>query len=381
MDRFEEMEYVRENVEDHFQKSCILSLVKDDDLIKTFFLKRIKSPGLRSYLGFKIFELVNDKSEKSSVFPLLTAFEASIISTYAFNQILDNKTFGRQKDQVDRMIITGNRANELMYRLICDNYPSKLTHRFIKGLNKVHVNFYRGQFLQNIKWAKDGISNEEKNTIFFERTHLLQIIYDTVKYNHNLDITFEEITPQVDRLFLINGHFFGVISEMIVTEWNNKNSNSSNSLKNWGNEVGIAEQIINDVMDFTLPSLEVESTYKYVEDFYSDLKEGIITLPIYLATEVLKLNYTKSIVLKINEGDKSISLKEMENVLFELCESGIIRTCLEISSKILNSSFDRLYLENFEPCENLLNLKEMPFKNKYFYAVSDWWRKKTKKRL
>lgn len=380
MSRHEIMQQVRREVAAVIEPMAQAHVA--DGHILHFFHLRTRSAGLRSYFGYEVARSL--KAPLEEVIPFLAAVELSIISLYAFNQILDNKSYGNEPEEVRRMVIGGNMAKDLMNLAILQNYPQGRAERLLSVLNEVHRLFYHGQYLHNIYWPSGGtqLLADPPFSVPDIISELAGICLDRARPNSITTGEWEAFRRrQIVRLYLVNGHFFGAIGRAIVTEWGGAWKQEVASFERAGCMIGIGEMVVNDFMDFMLPSLEVESSFKTVGDFFSDLKGGVETLPLFLALHNPGAVTTRIMWEKARKGCASLTLEDMGISVAELCEHAIMRTTLEVAARMMQLAFQQ-FPSTWSPADGgLMELRDMPFRNKYFTHLAQWWRAKSGKRL
>jgi hypothetical protein len=380
MSRQEIMQHVRREVAAVIEPMARAHVA--DGHILHFFHLRTRSAGLRSYFGYEVARSL--KAPLQEVIPFLAAVELSIISQYAFNQILDNKSYGNEPEEVRRMVIGGNLAKDLMNQAILQNYQGERAERLLSVMNEVHRLFYHGQYLHNIYWPSGGtkVFADAPFEVPEIVADLAGLCLDGARPKAMATGEWEAFRRrQILRLYLVNGHFFGAISRAIVTEWGGAWKREVASFERAGCMIGISEMVVNDFMDFMLPSLEVESSFKTVGDFFSDLKGGVETLPLFLALHNPGATTTRIMWEKAREGCASLTMEDMAASVAELCGHGILRTTLEVAARMMQHAFQQ-FPSTWSPADGgLMELRDMPFRNKYFTHLAQWWRARSGKRL
>jgi geranylgeranyl pyrophosphate synthase len=113
---------------------------------------------------------------------------------------------------------------------------------------------------------------------------------------------------------------------------------ATQSLQNYGYNLGMAFQVVDDVLDFVGKEAELGKALG------SDLSQGILTLPIILFLE----RYPEDVVIKKALGsDDGV---DVEAAISRICQSSVIEDCLDIASGFCQQACRAL--ENL-PCQSV----------------------------
>lgn len=104
-----------------------------------------------------------------------------------------------------------------------------------------------------------------------------------------------------------------------------------NLIKKFGYDIGMAFQIVDDVLDFTGEELLVGKPVA------NDLRQGVITLPALLFFEGNKRMVMNNCLSRVKENTK-----ELDELIFDIRNSGAIDLAIAEASKFIDSAMDAL---------------------------------------
>lgn len=331
-------------------KSLFPEFIQNDEFMWNLLEQKATTPGIRSYIAYKLYTLSGGKNWEKVLGPLLGTIEMSIVSTYATNRIFDQKKGGRTDTEVVKNIMASALARDGMYHILHTNYNPELISRLQLWyeISNIHRWFYQGQYINSFKNVFPNIIKEE---LVFEDvpagfSYVKQQI-DKVRSlveNKIVDITDNELDNffknQFLRLYLINSHFYERFAVLSVKIHRDITPEQQSLLEGFGALYGVGSQIVNDIIDFALPSMGLECMAKTKEDFFNDLKNRLVTFPIFFGIYSKSNGIGKKILSNyyFMPEQRDLSEAQMEKILYYLLDSGAIQTSLQIASLCLDEA-------------------------------------------
>lgn len=299
--------------------------------------KRVeKKEKLRPYLLRLSYE-VSGGSNFQEIKHACAAVEILNISTYIDNAVLDGKGEISSNGCVSNYLIAGRILRNLASKTLRDTHGHFDLERLLENID---LDIYVGQFadLNQIKYRR---KNYENDKAFLE--------------------------DYIDRCYRFTGRFMENVCR-IGAHLTAANEEQVDALGEYGKNIGIMIQIINDIGDFVPPEERTYDVEKVYQDQYNDIKNGKLTLPVYYAImhcseeerghleKILEIgNYTN--------GD----LKEATMILLR---SGAIEYAKKIAGHYAKKA--KGVLDCFESCEarsSLSLLTQMYRTNKYLATL------------
>jgi len=351
MERGKYFEIMRETSEivDPIIVESVAYLKEINDELHTFiinipaFKKRVeKKDKLRPFLLRLSYELAGGKHWEK-IASACAAVEIFNISTYVDNAFFDNKNNIKEKDKVNYVIsarILRNIAEKTLRKI-----SKKKSEILMELLREIDHDGYLAQF-------------EDMNQMTRKRE-----FRDTNNY----------LKAYLHRCEGLTGRFMENITK-IGAILAGATENQIKDLGKIGRNIGIIDQIINDVGDFVPPEEKIIDYEKVYQDQFNDIKSGKLTLPVY---HVLQsgLNNHKEIINKVF-GNKKASNGDLNNVAKVLVKGGAI----QYSKKVAREYYLEIkgLLNNFEK-SNARNLFKIMSKlhqtNKYIAAFRSFSKK------
>ncbi len=267
-----------------------------ETLLEKAFHNRLSSkertiPKLRSLALRLAYEIVGGK-EWEKIAPACAAVELLDTSHYVCDDIFD--TVIEDETKRNNLIIISHilysLGQKLLYSLQRDFLQEKIL-KVIKESNRLHINIHKGFYSENFILGKISMKH------IWERTK---------------NYTFW------DSLMLIGGILGGGNKEQL------------NSLKMFGENIGIAYTLANDACDFG----------KNCED----IKKGKITFPVYFALKNAEENDLLLISKKLGKWD--CPKEELREIILAVIRSGAINYTRELATYYANKAIT--YLDIFE---------------------------------
>ncbi len=241
---------------------------------------RIGKPRLRDILVKLGYEITGGRN-LNLITPVCASYELLNCSTYIINWIFDEKGGPRTKREIDNLIIGGFQLRELSQRILLENGLENL----IESISSINRVIYHGQNLDLNVLTLDKIDNfgsyEDFIRIYEQRCHSLC------------------------------GEFEGrcLFSGSVVSGKENRD------LYEIGRMLGTGSQASNDFGDFALPRKDLFVCEKPYKDQLSDLRQGKLTLPVYLLATRSGINKEKL----VNSPPEEISELLRSTRTFEDC--------------------------------------------------------------
>lgn len=331
-------------------KGLFPDFIQNDELMWNLLEQKATTPGIRSYIAYKLYTLSGGKNWEKVIGPILGLIEMSIVSTYATNRIFDQKKYGKTDAEIIKSIMASVLTRDGMYHILHAYYKPEIINRLQLWyeISDIHRWFYLGQYINSFKTIfphviieKLEISNLPAGFSHVEKQidKVKLIIKEKVKDidDDGLNIFLKN---QFLRLYLINSHFYEKFAVLCVKMHKKVTPEQASLLGGFGALYGVGSQIVNDVIDFALPSMGLECMAKTKDDFFNDLKNRLVTFPVFLGI-YSKRNEVRKKILSDHYfmGDqRDISETEMDNILYYLIDSGAIQTSLQIASACLQEA-------------------------------------------
>lgn len=330
-------------------KNLFPEFIRDDELMWNLLEQKALTPGIRSYIAYKLYTLSGGKNWEKVIGPLLGVIEMSIISTYATNRIFDHKKGGKTDTEAIKGIMTSALARDGMYHILHTHYKTELIKQLELWyeISNIHRWFYLGQYINSFKNVLPHAIREELaikdlpagfSYIEQQIDKVKLLVQDRLSglEDSELDIF---LSNQFLRLYLINSHFYERFAVLSIRMHKNITLEQQSSLKGFGALYGVGSQIVNDVIDLTLPSMDLECMAKTREDFFNDLKNRLATFPIFLGLYAKSNNPSKKMLANYYwDEKKELSELQMEKILYYLLDSKSIQISLQIASLCLDEA-------------------------------------------
>lgn len=253
--------------------------------------KRLGRPRLRDVSIRLGYEVSGGKNWREVV-PLCAAFELENCSSYVINWIFDQKGGPKSRQEVNNLIIAGMQLRELSQLVLIDN---KLEHLAFT-INDIQRDGYRGQY-----------------------TDLNTLIAENVRDFPSLESFLQAYDERCKNL---SGVFHGYCLQSGSVLANNLQP----TLYTCGVLFGSGLQASNDLGDFTPPTEDAVVIEKPYSDQFSDLRQGKLTLPVYL------------LLTRGSEEDKRNIASKIGKITFTESD------CSDVVSRLFSTdSFDECY--------------------------------------
>jgi len=295
------------------------------------FKKRVeKKEKLRPFFMRLVYNIVGSH-ESEEIDYACAAAELLNVSTYIFNAVFDGKGKPKTEQDINNHIIAGmlirNKASEVLRK-------KQIGLEYL--LEEIDRDVYIGQYadLNQIKYGK--------------------------KCYKNMD---DFLDDYIDRCYKFTGRFMENIAK-IGAILGKASEEQIEILGEYGKNMGIVVQIVNDIGDFVPP---IEGNYdveKIYQDQFSDMKQGKLTLPVYYVL-TYGSDEDKQILDKMM-SNKHASNGELIEVTKVLVKSGAIDYAKKIAGRYAKKA--KKCLNSFERCESrdyLDMMTEMWRTNKY----------------
>ena len=394
--RKKEADQVKEIVSSYLlrYKRSFPTFIQNDNIMWNLLEDKMKIAGIRSYIAYKLYTLSGGKNWEKILGPFLGMIEMSIVSTYATNRIFDQKKYGKEFEEIVKGIIASALAREGLYYILYSNHLSNtfseipLWHE----ISEIQRWFYLGQYINSFKIKLPQIIEGEiiiddlpKGFLYVEK-EIPSIKFILQKESFIIDANILEnfLKNQFFRLYLINSHFYERIAVISVSIHKKLTEEQKSLLTGFGALYGVGSQIINDIIDFSLPSWKLECLGKTTDDFFNDLKNGLFTFPVFFGYFSKKQGQIKELLLKLcsshTVNKNQLTEKQMAKILIFLLDCKAIQLSLKIASLFLKRA--EYYLEQtslFEIDSALRDVFEIVKHSKFIVKMFKWYRNQKKK--
>lgn len=396
-ERLQEAQKVKEVVATYLKeyKRLFPEFIQTDEVIWNILDQKAETPGIRSYIAYKLYKLSGGKNWMKDIAPLLGAMEMSIVSTYSTNRIFDRKKGGKTDVEVIKSIMASAFARDGMYHILKRHYKPDVVKRLQLWyeISDIHRWFYLGQYINSFKNVFPYALKEELviedlpegfNYVERQIDKVKALFQDRISgLNENeLDVFLRN---QFIRLYLINSHFYERFAVLSVRMHKDITLEQQSLLEGFGALYGVGSQIVNDVIEFALPSMGLECMAKTREDFFNDLKNRLATFPIFLGLYAKSNNIGKKILSNYYYDEKKeLSESQMEKILYYLLDSKSIQFSLQIASLCLDEAKTCLKNSSILKMDNALrDIFRIAKESRFVVNMFRWYRtqKKAKKEV
>lgn len=329
-----------------FLENILQDIKKEDDTlfhIMNVMYKRRNGKMLLKPALFRLTYELGGGNNFNEVLPIAVAFELLNISSYQANIAFDNKVGTLSKEEKDNQFIASMLSLELANKLIdttIDYIGLETTNKIKQLISEANSCIYKAQHL-------------DLNILTFE--HLNKFT--------DYGLFFQKYT---ERCFLGSGIFSGNCAVAGLLCSNTREILFEERLLSFGRIYGNALHQINDLGDY-FPD-ETHYTKPYQDEF-SDLRNGRLTLPLYLLFEKLENNDLEK--LKYNIVNKSFSIKDYKSIQTNLVLYGITN---HIKDNIKHQFKEaKEHLEIFPKSDSkslLLSLLSILDSNKFYFRIN-----------
>jgi geranylgeranyl pyrophosphate synthase len=275
-------------------------------------------------------------------FPFI--LEVVIAVQYYHNQILDGKAGVTTSEKINDNLVIGNLLKDQLYRYIDEkvdlpeSYRTKLVTTVRTIFEWVDIGQYIDKHCNTYKVFQSNIYDypfRNKTESYIKQDYIdfcveltRQIIPQWRKEEY-LRIYFQ-------RIYLTSALLYRLSTEFLIECILNIDIGKKYKLVDFFTLFGLATQIVNDNIEF-VPSVKGEKTNtKEIYDAFSDLKNGNITLPIFidLIRRPIGMIY---IYLNRPEDRKQMGPATEDSFFKEICDSDAIYYSISIAKKIGNA--------------------------------------------
>ncbi|MFH1425671.1 MAG: hypothetical protein ABIG28_03015 [archaeon] len=281
-----------------------------DESISELPRRRMGHPRLRD-LSIRLGYALAGGEDWREVIPVCVAYELENCSSYLINWIFDEKGGEKTKLESDNLITAGMLLRELADVVLRDNGFGDLT----PSINEIQVNGYKGQFADNNRLKVENLEEF---------------------------CSYEDYLREYEqRCEDLSGYFYGhcLLSGSRVA------GNEKPVLFGIGKTFGAGLQASNDVGDFALPNSYLDLVEKPYSDQFSDLRQGKLTLPVYLL--LTKTDEETGAIVRDCVG-KDLSLEKCGEIVEVFRATGglddsiaYLREKRKLAKKKLYDNFDR----------------------------------------
>ncbi len=224
------------------------------EIVWAIHRKRGDSPRLREHLLIESYKAVCNKIVTEDIYKIAAAIEIYNLSTYLINWVLDKKGEIKTKSDEQRAIIEGIRLYDKAKAVIRETgIPEHKKQRIIEELEIVNNLLYIGQGddidALNVRENAQNMPLEEYKKAYIE----------TCKRKC--------------------GYFLGFVAR-IGAYLGDGSRREIEALDRFATALGTGIQIVNDVAD-NIPLEKTSSVERAYQDQFSDIENGLITLPVY----------------------------------------------------------------------------------------------------
>ena len=268
--------------------------------------KRLHHPRLRD-LAIRLGYEISGGSNWQTLIPVCASYELLNCSSYYFNWIFDNKGGDKSQERINDLIMAGVELREVSEQVLRDFNLSHL----INGIHEVNQRIYQGQKLdlRVLRAANMGSFRDfnEYLKTYYARCSGLSGAFYALGLSVGAGFTYADST----------------------------------ALHEIGELLGAGLQASNDLGDIALPSESITVLEKPYKDQLSDLRQGKLTLPVYVM--LTRGTPSQRRTLEQIIGKDYLSEIEYRDVIGILFDSKAFDTSLEYLKKIQKRAKKKLY--------------------------------------
>lgn len=238
---------------------------------------------------------ISDKNALSDFFTYQFPFILEVIISiqYYHNQILDAKGGVSTSESINDNLIKANLLKDHLYRHIGKlNLSEKRKTHLTNTVRSIFELVDIGQFIEKkhntyrsyqkiLKTGKynhgftEFVNSFLDDELINETMKVAQSVFQTDK-NHKAYLQL-----YLQRIFLTNAALYYLSTELI-TDWLEIPKKEAEVIHKFAIQFGLTSQMVNDNCDFIPSRFAETTTAKVAEDGFSDLKNGNITLPLFI---------------------------------------------------------------------------------------------------
>lgn len=395
--RQEEAPYDRNDLtqalRDEFKRFQELSYADNPDFFKILYDKiHDNSLPLRAHMAYLLFKYIQIEG---GINPHISSFfyerqfpfilEVVISVQYYHNQILDGKAGVTTPEKINKNLIIGNLLKDQLYRYIDTkvDLPESERIRLITMVRSMFEWVDTGQYIDKFYNTYESFKNGNYDYPFRNKTEKYikeEYINLCIKLTRKIvpkSIREDYLKIYFQRIYLTSAVLYRIGAEFIIDSTLNVNKKIKNRLINFFTLFGLATQIVNDNTEFVPAEKGEKTNAKEVYDAFSDLKNGNITLPIYIHLQQRPIGM---IFAYLNRPfDKKQFGPKTEELLFEeICKSYAIYYSISIAKEMKNNM--SRFLNHSNPyCDVIFRRLEITENNRYYKYFYDYREKKSLK--
>lgn len=219
--------------------------------------------------------------------PLL--FEGIITVQYLHNQILDEKSGVTGRERINANLLQANLLKDSLYRYIDTQIPAAWRPRVTEAVRQTFELVDVGQRLESTSNTYQAYLGHVALPQPVYATHQLKDLEAAAvfvkKVKDDLPLVLHEATDiYFQRIYLTCAALF-VQATQLVADLTGYTGTRALRLRHFAVNYGLMRQLVNDNADWLPARLNLTATSKHPTDACSDLRHGVLTLPLlhYLA--------------------------------------------------------------------------------------------------
>ena len=276
--------------------------------------KRSGTVWLRPTLLWLFYKALGGQGNPESILPAMASIELLNSSTYLFNSVLDAKLGYTTPERIEDAIITGNMYREIaqtaMTQQICDDETKKI---ILQRISTINLAIYKGQYV-DLRALRQDRNAQEISDLF------------TARYAG------------------FSGAFYSFIPELagLLAQASHENIEI---VRDFGLIYGNMVQLANDMGDCVPPINDLGHKEKPYKDTLSDLRNGRLNLPIWLALRHPDCNHSLIEETHIQGRSVDETYKLAKRIGEHFIELGVfdeVKKELQKQLKIMNGLLDTL---------------------------------------
>lgn len=341
------------------------------------------SVSIRAYFIVKVFEIISRESFKElpfdhDIYKLVTIGEYCITIMYLENHFIDGK-YG----VTDRVSIKKNRLEkkqmlEKLYDFIEKEIDKSNKPTVLKFIYDLFDIYEKGNVLDQYKMGVDHFFDLDRKLIRRDEingpSEIVDVseIVDIMNDHWNKKRLGEDILSKsfflklyLSRSYMINGVFFELFAKLII-KLHSVNINLEKNIIDFARKFGVVQQLVNDNIDVLPLSLNVRTSSKAEIDVFSDLKRGMVTLPIFCHKISLENDVDRDIINRVllDRGERKtlVNQKVQFEVLRELKHQKSISHAMSLVAAVSRDYYqntDYSFLGNDLPVRNMALLRDL----------------------
>jgi len=333
--KFDEMIESQERIRDY-----IPSESEDKHLLHKRIFANDKNhfakPSTRLYFIKKLFQYLTETTfEKALYFDL--ANKIAMVGEYCITLMyLDNHHQDEKYGVADEPSREANRLERMetevdMFHYINTEFSGETQDKVLQTVYKLFKLYHKGMELDKEMLTYNHLIQNKPLThqidpevdAYVDVEEFIQVLQMVNPHKLQKIVQQHYLRLYLTRAFLINTVFFQVFAELLIDIFGTREKKYK-KLITYARMFGMAQQLVNDNCDYLPVNYQFSTLCKLPEDTFSDLRRGLVTLPIILFFQSPNTHKGKIFELYTDQSVQSSirSAEDQQGLLNVLIENG-----------------------------------------------------------